>query len=137
MEENSWEGHLRAEQGDPRSTAGPGGGIRLALFEDQKEGSVARTEQDVPPLPRRCPSFLYVFVSSKTQGFFIPASQMGKRRFLKWRFPSESGCAGLGSPGQGAVGGAGRADLYLSPCTWANGERVSPSLHSSAVQSPP
>ena len=81
MEENSWEGRLRAEQGDPRSAAGPGGGTRLALFEDQKESSVARTEQDVPPLPRRCPTSSYVFVSSKTQGFFIPASQMGRGGF--------------------------------------------------------
>lgn len=47
---------------------------------------------------------------------------------------------GLGSPGQGAAGGrggAGRADLYLSPFTWAPGEGVSLSLYSSAVQSPP
>lgn len=83
---------------------------------------------------------LHMFVSSKTQGLFIPASQKGKGRFLKWRIPSESGCMGLESPGQGAgsgCGGAGRANLYLSPFTWAPGEGVSPSLHSSAVQSPP
>ena len=36
----------------------------------------------------------------------------------------------------GGRGGARRADLYLSPCTWAPGEGVSPSLHSSAVQRP-
>ena len=81
-----------------------------------------------------------MFVSSKTQGFFILASQVGKGRFLKWRFPSESVCMGLGSPGQGAAGGrggAGRADLYLSPFMWAPGEGVSLSLYSSAVQSPP
>lgn len=81
-----------------------------------------------------------MFVSSKTQGFFILASQMGKGRFLKWRFPSESVCMGLGSPGQGAAGGrggAGQADLYLSPFMWAPGEGVSLSLYSSAVQSPP
>ena len=55
------------------------------------------------------------FVSSKTQGFFIPAFQMAKGRFLKWRLPRELGCTGLGSPGQGATGGrggTGRVGLY-------------------------
>lgn len=71
------EGRFNSEQGDPRSTAGLGGGTRLVLFEEQKEDGVARTKLDVPDTLCVC------LHSQRVQGFFAPASQTGKGKLLK------------------------------------------------------